>query len=159
VAVVVLVALLMAVGVAGTIIPLIPGLGLVVVAAAIYGIADGFGTVGAVAMLVIVALGVAGTAAGIVLPGRAALQTGAPRSSLALAAVGAVVGFFVVPVVGLPLGGVLGIYVGERLRTGDGAVARRSTVATLRAFGIAALAQIAAGIAMVLAWIAWVVAG
>src|SRR5688572_14459547 len=149
----------MAIGVVGTVVPLVPGLGLVVVAALVYGVAEGFGPVGGVAVALILALAAAGTAAGVVLPGRAAIRTGAPRRSLALAAVGAVIGFFVVPVVGLPLGGVLGIYVGERLRTADGATARRTTMATLKAFGLAALAQFAAGVAMVLTWIAWVVAG
>ena len=154
-----LVALVMAVGVAGTVVPLVPGLGLVVAAAAGYGLAEGFGTVGVLSMVVIVAFAVAGTAAGVVLPGRAAGRTGAPRASLGLGALGAVVGFFVVPVVGLPLGGALGVYAGERLRTGDATVAWRTTKATLKAFGLAALAQLVAGIAMVLTWIGWVVAG
>ena len=157
--VVALVALVMAVGVAGTVVPLVPGLGLVVAAAVGYGLAEGFGAVGVVAMAVIVALGAAGTAAGVVLPGRAASQSGAARASVALGALGAVIGFFVIPVLGLPLGGAAGIYVGERLRTGEGAVARRTTWATLRAFGVAALAQIAAGIAMVLTWVGWVLWG
>lgn len=156
--VVALVALVMAVGVAGTVVPLVPGLGLVVAAAVVYGLAAGFGTVGVVAMVVIVALAVAGTVAGAVLPGRAAGRTGAPRTSLAAGVLGAVIGFFVVPVVGLPLGGAAGIYLGERLRTGDGAVAWRTTRATLKAFGLAALAQVAAGIAMVVTWVAWVAA-
>lgn len=158
-ALIAVVALVMAIGVAGTVVPVVPGLGLVAAAALVYGVVEGFGAVGVVAMLLIVALGAAGTAAGVVLPGRAAVRTGATRRSLALAAAGAVVGFFVVPVVGLPLGAVVGIYVGERLRTGDGAVAWRSTIATVKAFGLAALAQIAAGIAMVLTWIVWVGVG
>lgn len=157
--VVALVALVMALGVAGTVVPLVPGLGLVVAAAAGYGLAEGFGTVGAVAMVVVVALGVAGTVAGIVLPGRAARRSGAPRTSMALGLLGAVVGFFVVPVVGLPLGGAVGIYLGERLRTGDGPAARRTTWAALTAFGLATLAQLVAGMVMVLTWIGWVLLG
>lgn len=158
-ALVLLVALVMAIGVAGTVVPLVPGLGLVAAAAVGYGLAEGFGPVGVVAMTVIVTVGVAGTAAGVVLPGRAAGRTGAPRTSVAMGAVGAVIGFFVVPVVGLPLGGAVGTYVGERLRTGDGTLAWRATVATLKAFGLASLVQLVAGMAMVLAWIGWVVAG
>lgn len=156
--VVALVALVMAVGVAGTVVPLVPGLGLVVAAAVGYGLAEGFGTVGVVAMVVIVALAATGTVAGVVLPGRAASHTGASRTSVALGALAAVLGFFVIPVLGLPLGGAAGIYVGERLRTGDGDLAWRTTKATLRAFGLAALVQVTAGIAMVLTWIGWVLA-
>lgn len=154
-----LVALVMVVGVAGTVVPLIPGLGLVAAAALGYGLAEGFGTVGVAAMVVIVALEAAGTAAGAVLPGRAASRTGAARSSVALGALGAVLSFFVIPIVGLPLGGAAGIYVGERLRTGDGTLAWRTTRATLQAFGLAALAQVAAGTTMVLIWIGWVLGG
>ena len=151
-----LVAVAIAVGVAGTIVPLVPGLGLVAAAALAYGVIEGFGAVGTVAFVVILALGVAGTAAGVVLPHRAAGRAGAPRSSLLLGAVGAVIGFFAVPVVGLPLGGVAGIYLGERLRTGDGATAWVATRATLKGFGVAALVQLAAGLAMAAVWVVWV---
>ena len=158
VSVVVLVGVVMAVGVAGTLVPFVPGLGLVLAAAVGYGLAEGFGGVGLAAMAVIVALALAGTAAGVVLPSRAAGHAGARPASLALGAVGAVIGFFVVPVVGLPLGGAAGIYLAERLRSGDGAAAWRSTRATLKGFGLAALVQLGAGTAMVLAWVGWVVA-
>jgi uncharacterized protein YqgC (DUF456 family) len=73
--------------------------------------------------------------------------------------VAAIVGFFVVPVVGLPLGGVLGIYVGETLRTGDPAAARATTRATIIGFGVAALIQLAAALAMIVVWVAWVLVG
>lgn len=154
-----LVGLVMAIGVAGTVVPLVPGLWLVVAAAAGYGLVEGFGPVGVAAMVAIVALAVAGAAAGVALPGRAASRTGAPRTSILAGAVGAVIGFFVVPVVGLPLGGVLGIFVVERVRTGDGATAWRTTKATLTAFGVATGIQLAAGMAMVLVWIGWVTWG
>ena len=153
------VALVMAVGVVGTVVPLVPGIGLVLAAAVGYGLVEGFGTVGVVAMVVISALAVGGTVAGVVLPGRAAGRTGASRRSLVIGVVGAVAGFFVVPVVGLPLGGAAGVYLGERARTGDRTLAWRSTTATLRAFGAAALLQLAAAIAMALTWLVWVLAG
>jgi uncharacterized protein YqgC (DUF456 family) len=71
----------------------------------------------------------------------------------------AVVGFFVVPVVGLPLGGALGIYLAERVRTGDGRAAARATRATLVGFGLAALVQLGAGLAMIGIWLVWVLTG
>ena len=156
--VVVLVAIAMAVGVAGTVVPLVPGLALVVAAALVYGVVEGFGAVGAAAFLVIVLLGVAGTLAGVVVPQRAAGAGGAPRRSILIGAVGAVVGFFVVPILGLVLGGALGIYLAERLRTGNSGAAWRTTKATLKGFGVAALAQLATGLAMAAVWVVWVVA-
>jgi uncharacterized protein YqgC (DUF456 family) len=156
--VVILVAGAMAVGLIGTVVPLVPGLGLVGLAGLAYGLVEGFGTVGVVALVVMAALGIAGSAAGVLVPRRAATAAGAARSSLWLGALLAVVGFFVVPVVGLPLGGALGIQLGEQLRTGDRRSAWRTTRATLTGFGLAALIQLAAGIAMVLTWTVWVVA-
>ena len=107
----------------------------------------------------ITVLAAVGTVAGVAVPKRRAGAAGAARSSLWLGAVAAIVGFFVVPVVGLPLGGALGIFVGELVRTGDGRAARRATGATLVGFGLAAVIQLAIGLAMVGAWLLWVLAG
>ena len=155
----VLVAIAMAVGLVGTVVPVLPGLVLVWGAALAYGIADGFGAAGTAAFVVITALGAAGVAAGVVLPRRAAGAAGAARTSLWLGGLVAIVGFFVVPVVGVPLGGALGIFVGEQLRTRDAGVAWQATWATLKSFGLAALVQLGAGVVMVLAWVGWVLAG
>jgi hypothetical protein len=54
---------------------------------------------------------------------------------------------------------VLGIFVGEALRTRDVTTAWRATVATLKGFGIAGLVQFTAGLLMVFGWVVWVVAG
>jgi uncharacterized protein YqgC (DUF456 family) len=156
-ALVIMVATAMAVGVAGTVVPFVPGLGLVWLAAVGYGLAAGFDVAGWVAFLTITALAVAGLAAGVVLPHRAARGSGATSLSLTLGAATAVVGFFVVPVIGLPLGGVLGIFIGELLRTRDATVAWRATSATLKGFGLGTLVQVVFGLAMVSVWLLWVV--
>ena len=56
-----------------------------------------------------------------------------------------VVGFFVVPVVGLFVGFVLGVYLAERRRVG-GAAAWPSTKEALRAVGLSILIELAAGV-------------
>ena len=150
--------LVMVVGLVGTILPIVPGLPLIVGAAVVYGMVEGFGVAGWAALVVIAALGVAGTVAGFVLPQRAAGGAGATSTSMLLGAVGAIVGFFAVPVVGMPLGGALGIYLGERGRGVDHAQAWVTMAATMKAFGIGALVQLAAGILMVLAFVVWLVA-
>jgi hypothetical protein len=137
---------------------MVPGLGLIVVATLLYGVVDGFGSTGTVAAALIVVIGIVGTVAGVVIPKRAAGAAGATRASLAVGGIGAVVGFFAIPVIGLPLGGVVGIYVSERMRTGDGAAAWRTTLATVRGFGLAALAQLAAALVMAAVWVVWVLA-
>ncbi|HEX6417893.1 MAG TPA: DUF456 domain-containing protein [Acidimicrobiales bacterium] len=152
-------ALVMAVGAAGTIVPLVPGLSLVWAAGLVYGLVEGFGAVGAGAFTAMTVLAVAATAAGYLVPKRRATGAGAARATVWLGVAGAVVGFFAVPVVGLPVGGVLGIYVGERLRTRDTVAAWQATRATIVGFGIAALVQFGAALAMIAAWVVWVLAG
>lgn len=152
-------ALVMAVGAVGTIVPLLPGLALIWAAGLVYAIDQGFDGPGIVALAGMTALAVAATVAGYVVPQRRAAGAGAARSSVWLGVGGAVVGFFVVPFVGLPLGGVLGIYVGEHMRTHDAGAAWRATRATIAGFGLAALVQFGAALAMIGVWILWVVAG
>lgn len=152
------VALVMAIGVAGTLVPVLPGILLVWGASLVYGIVAGFGTGGWVAFGVITALAVAGTIAGFVVPARAAGVAGAPRSSLLTGALFAVVGFFVIPVVGVVVGAALGIFLAERVRTGDAVAARAATIATLKGYGAAALAQLAIALVMTATWVVWVIA-
>lgn len=154
----VLVAVAMAIGLAGVMIPFVPGLTLVWAAALVFGLAEGFGTVGWISFGVISVLALAGIAAGYVLPGKAAGDAGADGLSIAIGAVCAIVGFFAIPVVGLVLGGVLGIFVSEYVRT-DLDHARRATWATLVGFGIGAIAQLVAGIFMVFTWVVWLIVG
>lgn len=151
-----LVALAMAVGIVGTVVPVLPGLVLVWAAALVYGVAVGFGPVGWAAMVLVTGLAAAGLLAGVVLPGRAAGASGAAPVSMWVGVGAGVVGFFVVPVVGLPLGVVVGLFVAELVRTRDGRSAGRSTWATLKAFGLSALVQLVAGVLMALVWLAWV---
>jgi uncharacterized protein len=154
-----LVALTMAVGIAGTVLPFLPGLLLVWGAALAYGLVTGFGAVGWTAFAVITVVAALGVVAGLVLPHRAAGASGAARWSVWVAFAVGVVGFFLVPVVGLPLGTVLGLFGAEAIRTKDASAAWRSTVATLKGFGVSTLVQLAAGLTMAVVWAAWVVVG
>jgi uncharacterized protein YqgC (DUF456 family) len=146
----------MAIGLIGTVVPIVPGLALLWASALGYGLAEGFGADGSVLFTAITIVALLGEVAGLVLPHRAAGGAGASRTSMLLGAAVGVAGFFIVPVVGLPLGGALGIYLGEHLRTRDAGTAWRATVATLKGFGLAAIAQFACGITMVLLWLGWV---
>jgi uncharacterized protein YqgC (DUF456 family) len=149
------VGLVMGLGLVGTVLPFFPGLPLIWGAALVFGINVGWDTSGVIAMSVITVLMLAGIAAKVVLPARSAAETGAPRSTLVLGALFGVVGFFVVPVVGLPLGAVVGILVAEFRRTRDWDRAWRSTRSAIVGFGMGALLEIAAGLAMIVAWVFW----
>jgi uncharacterized protein len=156
--VVALVALAMAIGVVGTVVPLVPGLALVWAAALVYGLIEGFGTAGTVAFALVTLFAIAGMLAGWVVPARVAGASGAARTSILLGVVAAIVGFFVLPVVGLPVGGVAGVYAGELGRTRDVSAAWRATRATIAGFGLAALLQFAVALAMTATWVVWVLA-
>lgn len=150
--------LVMALGLVGVIVPFLPGLPLIWGAALGYGIAEGFGVAGWLAMALITALLGAGILAKIVLPKRRAEATGAPRSTITAGAVGGVVGFFVVPFVGLPLGAVAGVLLAEYRRTSDWQTAWRSTKQVAIGFGLGTLAEISAGVLMIACWVVWVFA-
>jgi len=154
-----LVAVAMAVGVTGTVVPVLPGLVLVWAAALVYGLVAGFGTVGVVAFVIITGLAVVGIVISFVIPRRAAARGGATRSSMWLGALLAIAGFFVVPVVGLVVGGVLGVFLGEVARTRNTTAAWRTTIATIKGFGMASVLQVVVALAMVIAWVPWVVVG
>ena len=151
----VIVALAMAVGIAGTLVPLLPGLALVWAAGLAYGLVEGFGRVGVVAFTVMTLLALAGALAGWAVPQRAAGKAGAARTSMWLAVTGAVVGFFAIPVVGAVIGALLGLYLGELGRTGDAASAWRTTRATVIGFGLGAIVQCAVAVLMAMTWAVW----
>jgi uncharacterized protein YqgC (DUF456 family) len=155
-AVVALIALAMAVGLIGTLLPLLPGLPIIWAAALVFGLAEGFDRTGAVAFTLITLVGVAGVSAGLILPHRRVAARGAPASTVAAGVVLGIVGFFAIPVVGLVLGAVGGVLLAERARTGDWDVAWNTTKDLLVGFGIGVAVEFAAGLAMILCWVAWV---
>ncbi|MGI8626542.1 MAG: DUF456 domain-containing protein [Geodermatophilaceae bacterium] len=154
----VVIGLAMAVGLVGVVIPVIPGLLLVGLAGLGWAIlADGAGAW--IVFGVMVAVLLVGTVAKYVLPSRTLRQAGAPASTLILGAVGGIVGFFAIPVIGLLVGAVAGIYVGEARRLKDSRAAGRSTLATVKAIGIGLLIELLAGILAVSIWFVAVISG
>ena len=150
-----LIGFVIAVGVLGTVVPILPGLALIWGAALAYGLAEGFGVVGWAAMAAITALAIGGLAAGIVMPQRAALAGGIGVRGQLVAVGLAIVGFFAIPVVGIAIGFVTGVYLVARRRYPERAW--EVTRSTIRAMVLAAGVQFAAGVLMALVWLGWVV--
>ena len=90
-------------------------------------------------------------------PGRRLKDAGVPSSSQWLGAALGIVGFFVVPVIGLFIGFVLGVYLAEQRRLGA-REAWPSTKSALRAAGLSILIELIAGVLATWVWIAGVVA-
>jgi len=146
-----LVALAMGLGVIGVLVPLLPGLLLIAGAALVWALAeqDAYSWVVFGAIMVLLTIG---TVAKYLLPARQLTTAGAPRSTQLIGAVAALVGFFVIPVLGLPIGGIGGVYVAELSRLGNGRAAWRSTWLTIRAIGFGVLIELVAGLGAVALW-------
>ncbi|MFF2848284.1 DUF456 domain-containing protein [Streptomyces sp. NPDC058001] len=91
------------------------------------------------------------------LPPRRLRQSGATRRMAVWAGGGALVGFFVVPVLGGILGFIGGIYVSERLRLGSHGDAVAGVRTALRAGGWSVLAELFACLLIFGAWLGAVV--
>jgi uncharacterized protein len=147
-----LVLLVMLVGVVGVLVPFLPGLVLVWAAGIAWVWFDGHGPAHLFVGMVLTGLLAVGIVAKYVLPARSASGAGAPKSTLLVGAAGAVVGFFVIPVVGLVVGGVAAVYLAELARMQDFGLAWRSTWGVLRGIGIGTLVELTAALLMVGVW-------
>lgn len=142
----------MVVGLAGVVVPGLPGTLLILAAGAGWAYFRDGGAGPWVVVGIMAALFVLGTILKYVLPGRR-LSGELPRSTIFAGVVGAIVGFVVLPPLGLLIGGVVGVYLAETRRVGPGAEARRSTVAVLKAIGVGILAELTAGVLMIVTWL------
>ncbi len=150
-----LVLLALVVGLAGTVVPVLPGILLMWGAVVAYGFFVGFGPAGIVAVVLVTLLSAAAVALGFILPKRFADDSGASLASQLAAVLGGIIGFFVIPVIGIVVGALVGIALAEYMDKGDWALARTSTIAVAKGFGIGALAQIGFGFLILIVWSGW----
>lgn len=93
------------------------------------------------------------------LPPRRPAESGAPRKSLMIGGVAAIVGFFVLPVVGGIVGYVGAIYGAERLRLGSRGAGWASVRSVMRATGYSVLVELFACLLVAGAWLGAVFLG
>lgn len=151
--VVALTVLVMLVGLAGVVVPFVPGVLLVGAAAIVSTFVLGISPGGWLMVATVGLIAVGGAGASLALPARRGLRGDAARSSLGLAAALGIVGFFVVPIVGLPLGALGGLYLGELQRHGDRGRAWASTRDVLRAYGVGVLVEFGAALLVIAIWL------
>lgn len=149
--------LVLLVGVAGTVLPLLPGLALELGAVFVWAVVEGTPLAWAVAAGAL-AIAAVGTVIKYLVPGRRLKAAGIPRVTLYFAGGLAIVGFFVIPVVGAPLGFVLGTYLAERRRVGPGR-AWPSTTRSLQAVALSVGIELAAGLIVLGLWLVAVLFG
>lgn len=146
----VLVAVAIAVGIAGVIVPVLPGTLLVLGAVLVWALDVGTSGAWVVFSLCTVLLA-GGAVVKYLVPGRRLKASGVPSRTLLVGALLAFVGFFEVPLVGAFLGFVLGVYVAERARVGADR-AWPSTTAALRAVGVSILIELVAAVLAAITW-------
>ncbi|GAB3871414.1 DUF456 domain-containing protein [Dactylosporangium cerinum] len=141
------------IGVVGVLIPMLPGLLLCWAGVMVWALFGGHGGTGwtvAVAATLVLAVGFA---AKYLVPGRNLKRAGVPNLTLFLGGVVGIIGFFLIPVVGLVLGFVLGVFVVERIRQNDNTRAWQSTKHALKAAGVSMLIELATALVIAGIWI------
>ncbi|WP_212753732.1 DUF456 family protein [Nakamurella aerolata] len=149
----VVVGVVMLLGLLGVAVPLLPGLALIAAAALWWTLADGPSAGHWVVFAVIVVVWGVGFALKYAVPAKRTTASGAVGSSLLLAALLGVVGLFVIPVIGAPVGFVLGIYLAELRRQRSSGAAWRSTKAALTGIALGMLIEFCAGALMIGVWV------
>jgi uncharacterized protein len=144
-------------GLVGVVVPVLPGLVLSWGAVLVWALAER--TPAAWAVLTVSSLLLlASQVLKYVVPGRRMRQAGVPWHTMAAGGVLGIVGFVIVPVVGLVIGFVLGVYLAERTRLRSHQEAWQSTVQALKAVGVSILIELGAGLLIAAAWLGAVIA-
>ncbi|WP_433215926.1 DUF456 domain-containing protein [Dactylosporangium sp. CS-047395] len=147
------------VGIIGVLVPMVPGLLLCWAGVAAWSVFGGHGATGwtvGVAATVVLALGFV---AKYLVPGRNLKRAGVSNLTLFLGGVGGIIGFFLIPVVGLVIGFVLAIFLVELARQSDRSRAWQSTKHALKAAGLSMLIELATALIIAAIWVAGVLVG
>lgn len=136
----------------GIVVPVLPGALLVWAAIAVWAAV----TQSTAGWVVLVAATVCIAAVQVVkyaLPERRLRNAGVPRRSILVGGLAGLVGFFVLPVVGLLVGFVGGVYVAERRRIGDHGEAWRATVLAARLAGLTIVIELFGTLVAAATWL------
>ncbi|BCY13856.1 DUF456 domain-containing protein [Actinoplanes sp. L3-i22] len=140
-------------GVIGVVLPIIPGLLLSWAGVLLWALlSDAGSTVKWLVLAVATVIAGTGMVVKFLWPGRKLKDSGVPLPSLLVGGVLGLAGFFLIPVVGLLLGFLLGIYAMEALRLGVDQ-AWPSTRRAVAAVGLSLLVEFAAALAIAVIWV------
>ena len=146
-----LVTLALLVAAAGIVVPVLPGTLLALGAFLVWAlVTGGAGAWAAFAVLALILGG--GQVFKYLLPHRSMTAAGIPGRSIVVGGVCAVPGYFLIPVVGLVVGFVGGVFVAEQLRLRDVQAARSSTWRAMKVTGFSILIELAALLLAATVW-------
>ncbi len=139
------------VGIVGTLLPILPGGALIAVAVLVWAVVVQT-TAGWLVLAAVVLLIVAGAVLKYLTAGRVMVRSEVPSSSLLVGGLVAVPGFFLIPVIGLVVGFVVGLAAMEYRRLRDWRAARASSITALGAVGLGILVELGAAMLAALTW-------
>lgn len=145
------VGLAIAIGIVGVVLPMLPGTAIIIGAILIWAVVAQ-STIGWWVAGICVAIALGGWGLQYLLPGRRLKTAGVPNRTLIVGAVAGVVGFFAIPVAGLPLGFVAGVALAELARLGSWGLAWPSTKHALRAALLSYGIELTAAVTMAIVW-------
>jgi uncharacterized protein YqgC (DUF456 family) len=144
--------LVIALGIVGVVIPVLPGLLLSWLGVLLWALLSGAGHLRWVILAIATVVALVGAAIKYLLPGKRLKRVGVPNTALFAGGVLGLIGFFVIPVVGVVIGFVLGVYLVERVRLGPGR-AWPSTREAITAAGLAMLIEFTTSVAIAVVWV------
>jgi uncharacterized protein YqgC (DUF456 family) len=152
----ILVAVAIAIGLVGVLVPLLPGTLLVYAAIAVWAFAEQ-NTVAWVVLGMVTAVLGASLLIKYLWPVKRMRAADVSPATLAAGAVAGVIGFFVIPVLGLLVGFVLGVYLAELVHRRDQRRAWASTVHAVKGAALSVGVELAGGLLATAAWVVGVV--
>ena len=154
----VIIGALLLLGLAGTVVPFLPGTPLILVAALVHAIAYDWAPITVTRLLILSALTAVGYALHYAASALGARGAGGSKWAVVGALVGGIVGlFFGIP--GLLLGPPLGAIAGELLKSGDLATSVRTGIAAFIGMVAGAIANVAIGVVMIALFLWWATRG
>ena len=150
-------AILIVTGIAGLLVPVLPGLALTVLGVLVW--AWGHSSVFAWSVFAAACgFAVVGWLLQYLIPGRQMTRSGIPRRSTVIGVVCALIGFFVIPVLGLFIGFVVGVFAAESHRLRDASAAWASTKVAAKAALTSVWIELLAAVCIATLWLVCAVA-
>ncbi|HYN56327.1 MAG TPA: DUF456 domain-containing protein [Motilibacterales bacterium] len=146
-----LVVVAVAVAAVGIVVPVLPGTLLALAAFLVWAVITGGMTAWVTLGVIILILGL-GEVLKYLLPRNSLTAAGVPGRSILVGGIAAIIGFFLIPIVGLVVGFIGGLYVAEHVRLRDWPQARESTWVAMKATGFSILIELGALLLAATVW-------
>lgn len=143
-----------AIGILGTIVPILPGVLLCWLSVLVWALFAGQGWGRWVVLGISTVIALIGVLVQYAWPGKRLKAAGVPNRTLIIGGLAGIVGFFVVPVFGLVIGFILGVWLAEQARLREAKPAWESTKHALKAAGLYMLIELASALGIATTWVA-----